>query len=383
MIIAFSGNTSWSMYNFRLGLMKKFLDFGYEVYVVAPTDDYTKKIEAEGIKFIPITNLKRSGNNPIQDYSLYKEYAKIYKKLQPAFIFHYTIKPNIYGTLAARLCNIKSISITTGLGNAFAKRGIIFYFVKYLYKISSFYAVEVWFLNSSDKHTFIKNNIIPESKSFILPGEGINTSLFIPAKNYPVNEHTTFLLLSRMLYDKGIKVFVDATRLLLEKGYELSSLLLGQTDQDNPEAISRETIEKWQQEGVIKYLGSTANVKPFIENADAVVLPSYYKEGIPRVLLEAASMGKPIITTRNPGCIEVVDDGVNGYLCEIKNVNDMASKMEQFIHLSIEERKRMGMAGRRKMQANFDEQIVLDIYKKKCDQYTCHQVETLAAKALG
>ncbi len=357
------------MYNFRLSLIKKFIHFGYEVCVVAPEDEYTEKIKAAGIRFIPVTKLKRSGNNPIQDFNLYREYVRIYKALQPAFIFHYTIKPNIYGTLAAKICNIKSISITTGLGNAFSSKGVLFYFAKYLYKVSSAYAIEVWFLNSSDRSIFLNNNIIPEHKSFILPGEGVDTALFKPPLFYPENETTVFLLISRMLYDKGIEIFVEASRLLINKGYAVSSLLLGQIDNDNPEAISLEKIEEWQKEGTIKYLGATTDVKPFIENVHAVVLPSFYKEGIPKVLLEAACMEKPIITTRNPGCTEVVDDGINGYLCAIKNVDDLAEKMEKFIHLSIGEKKKMGIAGRKKMQENFDEKIVIDIYKRKCDQY--------------
>ena len=369
MLIVFSGNTSWSMYNFRLGLIKKFIHFGYEVCVVAPEDEYTEKITEAGIRFIPVTKLKRSGNNPVQDFNLCREYIRIYKALQPAFIFHYTIKPNIYGTLAAKICNIKCISITTGLGNAFSSKGALFYFAKYLYKVSSAYAIEVWFLNSSDKDIFINNNIIPEHKSFILPGEGVDTALFKPPLIYPENESTVFLLISRMLYDKGIEIFVQASRFLINKGYAVSSLLLGQIDKDNPEGISIGKIEEWQKEGTIKYLGATTDVKPFIENVHAVVLPSFYKEGIPKVLLEAACMEKPIITTRSPGCMEVVDDGVNGYLCAIKNVDDLAEKMEKFIHLSINEKKKMGIAGRKKILENFDEKIVIDIYKRKCDQY--------------
>ena len=369
MLIIFSGNTSWSMYNFRLGLIKKFMHFGYQVCVVAPADEYTEKIKAAGIRFIPVTKLKRAGNNPIQDFNLCREYIKIYKALQPAFIFHYTIKPNIYGTLAAKICNIKSISITTGLGNAFSNKGVLFYFAKYLYKVSSAYAIEVWFLNSNDKSIFINNNIIPEYKSFVLPGEGVDIELFKPPLLYPKNEGTVFLLISRMLYDKGVQIYVQASRLLINKGYTVSSLLLGQIDNDNPEAISLEKIEEWQKQGTIKYLGATTDVKPFIENVHAVVLPSFYKEGIPKVLLEAACMEKPIITTRNPGCIEVVDDGLNGYLCEIKNVTDLAEKMEKFIHLPIDEKKRMGTEGRKKMLREFDEKIVIDIYKRKCEEY--------------
>ena len=370
MLVVFSGNTSWGMYNFRVGLIKKFKAFGYEVCVVAPQDEYSERFEMEGIRFYPVKCLKRFSINPIHDFLLYREYIKIYQSLQPAFIFHYTIKPNIYGTLAARFCNIKCISITTGLGNAFSRKGVLFYLAKFLYKLSSLFALEVWFLNAGDRKMFIKNNIIPGYKSFVLPGEGIDTSLFTPSSIIPEKGVTTFLLFSRMQYDKGIQIFAEASRALLEKGYAVSSILLGQIEENNPEAIPRETIEQWQGEGIVKYLGTTTDVKIYIETADVVVLPTYYREGIPKVLLEAACMAKPIITTRTNGCVEVVDDGINGYLCEIKNADDLAAKMEKFIQLPAAKKYQMGIAGRKKMEMEFDEKIIIEIYKHKLEQYT-------------
>lgn len=370
MLVVFSGNTSWGMYNFRVGLIKKFKALGYEVCVVAPEDEYSARFEAEGIRFYPVKCLKRFSINPVHDFLLYREYVKIYQSLQPAFIFHYTIKPNIYGTLAARFCNIKCISITTGLGNAFSNKGILFYLARTLYRLSSLFALEVWFLNAGDREMFIKSNIIPGRKSFILPGEGIDTSLFTPSSIIPEKGVTTFLLFSRMQYDKGIQIFAEASRALLRKGYAVSALLLGQIEEDNPEAIPRATIELWEAEGIVKYLGSTPDVKAYIETADVVVLPTYYREGIPKVLLEAACMAKPIITTRTNGCVEVVDDDINGYLCEIKSVDDLAAKMEKFIQLPAAEKHQMGIAGRKKMEEEFDEKIIIAIYKQKLEQYT-------------
>ena len=345
------------------------MDSGYQVCVVAPEDEYAEKIKAEGIPFFPVRKLKRFSINPVHDLILYKEYVKVYSTLKPAFIFHYTIKPNIYGTLAARFCQIKCISITTGLGNAFAIKGLLRSFAKKLYKFSSLFALEVWFLNSTDRELFIKNHIIPEHKSFVLPGEGINTSRFKSLVSVYKSGSNTFLLFSRMQYDKGVQTFVEATRILKKKGYDFSAQLLGQLDMNNPEAISLDTIDAWQQEGIISYLGTVTDVKAYIDSADIIVLPSYYMEGVPRVLLEAACMCKPIITTRNTGCAEVVDDGVNGYLCEAKNVEDLALQMEKFLHLPSEEREKMGIAGRRKVEEKFDEKIIIDIYKSKLEQY--------------
>lgn len=368
MLIVFSGNTSWSMYNFRLGVMKHFLKLGYRVCVVAPEDEYSKKILAEGIQFIPVKNLKRSGNNPIKDFVLFIEYVKIYKFLKPDFIFHYTIKPNIYGALAAKFTNIKNISITTGLGYAFSNKGLLYYFVKYLYKLSLSYPLEVWFLNSDDQIIFIKNKIVLADKSYLLPGEGVDTNFFKPSTITFKSDITTFILISRMLYDKGIKEYIDASKILKENGYNISCLLLGQIDNDNPEAITIETITEWQKEGFITYLGQTTDVKSYIAKAHVVVLPSY-REGVPRILLEAASMGIPIITSEIPGCTEVVEDGINGFLCDKKDSVDLAAKMENFILLTNEERIKMGNEGRKKMLKDFDEKIIIDIYIKKCEQY--------------
>lgn len=368
MLIVFSGNTSWSMYNFRLGVMKHFLNLGYRVCVVAPEDEYTKKIIEDGIQFMPVKNLRRSGNNPIKDLALFIEYIKIYKLLKPDFIFHYTIKPNIYGALAAKFSNIKNISITTGLGYAFSNKGLLYYFVKYLYKLSLSYPLEVWFLNSDDQIIFVKSKIVTADKSYLLPGEGVDTNNYKPPAIYFKNDINTFILVSRMLYDKGIQEYVEAIKLLKKKGYIISCFLLGKIDNENPEAIALETIAEWQQEGLITYLGQTTDVKAHLAKTHAVVLPSY-REGVPKILLEAASMGIPIITTKIPGCIDVVEDGINGFLCNKQDSADLAEKMEKFILLSECEKIKMGKEGRKKIMLNFDEKIIINIYINKCERY--------------
>lgn len=366
MVVVFSGNTSWSMYNFRLMVMKKFQELGHKVVVVTPVDNFAEKLITENIEVVPILKMERSGTNPLHDYGLYREYVKVYKKIKPDFIFHYTIKPNIYGTLAAKKCKIPCISIATGLGNAFANTdSLIFYFAKQLYKFSSKYAKQVWFLNTTDQSLFIQHKIISEDKSFLLPGEGINLSLFSPSKTVvksSASQEVKFLLIARMLYDKGVKIFADASEILISRGYKFSALLLGQLDYDNPQKIAIETIKEWEANGFVKYLGSTAHVQSYIEAADCIVLPTYYKEGIPRVLLEASCMEKPIITTINPGCTDIVKDGVNGFLCAPKDAVSLADMMEKFIHTSEDERIVMGKNGRKIVETDFDEQHVIDIY---------------------
>jgi len=369
MRIVFSGNTSWGMYNFRIALMVAFKNIGFDVWVVAPEDEYTSKFAEIGINFKPVKKLKRSGTNPIADIVLLREYIGIYKQIKPDFVFHYTIKPNIYGSFACKICNIRSISVTTGLGNAFSNSRFLFIFAKLLYKFSSSYASEVWFLNASDLNIFVENKILKLDKTYLLKGEGIDLELFRPTKAQFEDKPITFTLISRMLYDKGVEVFVKATNLLRAKGYNFSSILLGQIDTDNPEGISLSTIKEWQAAGMIEYMGSTSDVKPYIGDADCIVLPSYYKEGIPRILMEAAAMEKPIITTNNIGCIETVDNGINGFLCEMKDEQDLADKMELFLKLTAEQRQELGKAGREKMEKEFDYKIIIEIYLNKLNHY--------------
>ena len=366
--VLFVGNSAWSMYNFRIDTFL-YLSNYFEVIVLAPIDEYSKKITENNIQFVEIHTIKNKSTNPFNDIQLYFELKKIYTKLSPALIIHYTIKPNIYGTLAANSVKIPCIAITTGLGYAFTHQNIISKIIIQLYQFSLKKAKEVWFLNTDDFNTFVNKKIIDYNKAFLLYGEGINVAKYLPLENEKKTKKTIFLLSARMLFDKGVKDFIDAATILHNKGFSIEAQLLGFLDAENPKGIDKKTMDEWTNVAYIQYLGSTTNVMPFIAAADCVVLPSFYREGIPRILMEAASMSKPIITTNNVGCREVVDDTINGFLCEMKNPIDLANKMEKFILLSDAEKINMGLAGRQKMIQLFDINIVNNTYLKKINQW--------------
>ncbi len=356
--IAFVSNTAWSLYNFRLGVMIALKESGYEVIAIAPRDRYAERLIQNGIEYYDVF-IDRSGKNPIKDMRTTIELYRLFKNLKIDLVFNFTIKPCIYGSLAARIAGTKSISVITGLGYTFTKKGLLQEIVKILYRTALSFSSKVWFLNKEDKEYFEKLKLVDSNKAHILEGSGVNTEKFKPVRNNMNNNNFRFLLIARMLWDKGVGEYVEAARIIKQKYSNVSFLLLGSLDFSNPSAIPIDRIQSWVEDGIVEYLGESDKVQDIIANADCIVLPSYYREGIPRVLLEAASMEKPIIATDNVGCREVVEDGVNGFLCKIKDPKDLADKMEKMINLGEEERLKMGKKGREKMIKEFDESIII------------------------
>ncbi len=363
--ILFVGNTAWSMFNFRRGIFKQLIDLGYQLWVVAPYDRiYFEKLENIGCFCLPI-HLSAKGTNPIKDFLFYRSLIKILKSVSPDFCFFYTIKPNIYGSFAATRLGIPCIPITTGLGYTFLNNNFISKIARLLYKIAFRKVEQVWFLNADDRQTFIDEQLVKGKKTVILKGEGINVKEF-DLKPFPQN--ISFLLMARMLKDKGICEFVEAAK-RLKKQYPLVSFnLLGFLGVENPSAISVAQMDEWCDTGAISYLGVTSNVKPYIQDSTCIVLPSY-KEGIPFSLLEGAVMGRPLIATDVAGCRDVVKDGVNGFLCLPKNIDSLSSAMEQVILMSPEKRMEMGLAGRRKVEQEFNISLVIDQYISVLNKY--------------
>ncbi len=360
--VIFSANSSWNIYNFRLGAMRALRDAGHNVVAVAPRDDYTGYIEDEGFDFYEL-RLDNDGTNPIKDSLSFFEYFKIYSKIKPDLIFHYTIKPCVYGGFAAGLLGLKSVSIITGLGYAFINNTIISKIACFLYRASLKHADEVWFQNSDDFGEFVRLGIIDTTKKVdILPGSGVNTDKFCELDNTNNDGKLRFLLIGRVLWDKGIGEYIEAAKSLKLLYPEAEFALLGSLDVKNPKAIQKDTVQQWVDEGIINYLGVCDDVRPYIASCDCVVLPSY-REGVPRSLLEAASMKKPIVATDVPGCKEIVVNGVNGFLCKPRDVADLAKKMEMVMSACAEKRRQMGKAGRKMAVEMFDEKIVIQKYK--------------------
>ena len=341
---------------------------GVNVYVLAPKDEYSAKLTAEGVHFIP-TNLRNYSTNPIHDALLAINLFRNYRRLKLDLIFHYTIKPNLYGTLAAVALKIPSIAVTTGLGRTFKFQS---YFTRHLvlglYRLAGRLCEEMWFLNDDDKKSFIGKRIVDPEKAYVLPSEGINLTKYREYENNRKTPITRFLYAGRLLKEKGVYEFVEAARILKAQHRKVRFELLGFIDENNSGSVRREEVLQWHNSGHIKYLGSTEDVRPFIARADCVVFPSFYREGISRTLLEAAAMCKPIITTRNVGCVQVVKDGYNGMLCTPKSVEDLVLAINKFLTFTKAERTAMGKNGRKLVKENFGEQRILSIYAKKIEE---------------
>ncbi|MFK8102559.1 MAG: glycosyltransferase family 4 protein [Saprospiraceae bacterium] len=356
-------NTSWSVYNFRLGLIRRLKELGYEVLVIAPKDSFSTKLISEGFSYINLY-VDNYGTNPFQDFKTLRQLHKIYRKNKIDLIFHYTIKPNIYGSLAAAWCKIPSIAVTTGLGRLFVyKNPLVKFMATNFYRLAANLSKEVWFLNESDQTVFIEKKIVAPEKAFLLNSEGVNIQWFKPKRSQPRNTNKVkFLFAGRIIWDKGLAAFAEAAKAIKQSHPEATFQLLGFVDESNPNAVSIDQIERWQKEKIINYLGETSDVRPFLEEAGCLVFPSFYKEGISRILLEASSMAIPIITTNHVGCKEIVEDGFNGLLCEPQNSADLISKIGQFLGMSSAARHQLGLNGRKKVINEFDEELVIKQY---------------------
>ena len=300
------------------------------------------------------------GANPIKDSALIIELWSIYRKVRPDVALHFTIKPNIYGTLAAAMLGIPSINNVCGLGTVFLKDNIISAIAMKLYKISFRFADKVFFQNPDDLQLFISKKLIREGVADIVPGSGINLKYFSPV-SYSRNETFTFLMISRLITDKGVLEYIEAIKQLKGEGVKAKFQVLGAMDPEHRRGIKRELVQRWIDEGTIEYLGTTDDVRLHINKADCVVLPSY-REGTPRTLLEAACSAKPIIATDVPGCNSVVKDNYNGLLCKLKDEKDLAEKMKRMSSLDDTTLKAFGENGRLKMEEQFDENVVINKY---------------------
>ncbi len=366
--ILISINTSWNLLNFRAGLINGLISSGFQVIAVAPQDKYVVKLELLGCRFVHL-EMDNQGTHPFRDLLLMWRYWRLLKTEKPDLCLFYTIKPNIYGSLASSICSIPFINNVSGLGAVFIQDGWLRKFVSGLYKLAFRNSNRVFFQNRDDLGLFLQSRLVKKELTDVLPGSGINLQHFTPDDSNVRKSLSTpfrFLLIARMLKDKGVVEFVNAALLLKELGFKAEFCLLGFLDVQNPAAISSEQMKEWTDQGFVKYLGVSDDVREHIASADCIVLPSY-REGTPRTLLEAAAMGKPIITTNVVGCKEVVVHGVNGFLCEVKNAQDLALKMKEMLLLSEDQRRLMGENGRLKMEKEFDENIVIQKYLQAID----------------
>lgn len=359
--IVISVNSAWNIHNFRAGLVKAMIRQGYDVMVMAPEDGYSRRLASLGCRFklLPMDN---NGTSPSRDLSLLVKYWRVLQSVRPLAYLGYTIKPNVYGSIAAHGLDIPVINNIAGLGATFINNSILTCLVKRLYRIALGKSHRVYFQNADDRKLFVDAGLARPSVVDVLPGSGIDLQHFRPAPLPPLEQRRfRFLLVSRMLRDKGIEEFVEAAQLVRRHLPGAEFQLLGPVDTRNPNAIVLARLRLWEETGLVRYLKEADDVRPHVANADCIVLPSY-REGVPHSLLEAAAMARPIIATDVAGCKDVVDHRANGLLCKPRSAADLADKMIQMMRLPLEQRLEMGALGRRKVISQFDENIVIGKY---------------------
>ncbi|WP_374622012.1 glycosyltransferase family 4 protein [Pandoraea sp.] len=358
--VLFCSNSFWSIHNFRGGPIRALLADGHPVHVVAPDDDYSPLLRAMGCT-VHIMPMASKGRNPLQDIALLMRLYRLYRRVRPAVCFHYTIKPNIYGAMAAHWAGIPSVSITTGMGTVFINPSFITHVVRRLYRYAFRHTLENWLLNAADFDAMVSGGLVDARKARLLPGEGVNLDHFARAP-WPKDDGTfRFLLIARLLRDKGVLEFVEAARTLKASMPHVRFQLLGPANVENPTAISRAQVTAWEREGLVEYLGVTQEVRPFIAQAHCVVLPSY-REGLSRTLIEASAMARPVITSDVHGCREVVSEGVTGWVVPAQNATALGERMKQVAGMPANDLAAIGGAGRAKVAQNFDERLVIAEY---------------------
>lgn len=342
------------IYNFRKELVEKLLEENYEVFVSCPYGPKIEYLKNLGCSYVE-ASIERHGMNIIDEMKLFSYYRRIIKEIKPDVVLTYTIKPNIYGGLASKKLGVPSIANVTGLGTALQKRNFLSEILTGLYKLSIGHAQCVFFQNEQNQRFFIQNKI-PMQKYQIIPGSGVNLTQYSLAE-YPTDaDKIRFLFIGRVMRDKGIEELISAAKIIREKNKMVHFDIVGFYE-DN----YKQRVEELSELDVVQFHGSKEDVKEYINNCHAVILPSYH-EGMANVLLEAAAMGRPVIASNIPGCKETFDEGISGLGIEPRNTLDLIDALNAFLDLSYSEKRAMGIAGRKKMEEQFDRNIVVSAY---------------------
>ena len=357
--VTLSSNTSWYLYNFRASTIRRFIAEGYRVVCLSPPEDYSQRLDSElGAEWLSLP-MDNAGSNPIRDFGLILRFWRHYRQLKPVAALHFTIKNNVYGTWAARLNGVPSINNVSGLGTAFIRTGFVGAVVRLLYRTSMPLAARVFCQNEEDYELLVSEKLVPEEKLNLLPGSGVDLQRFNPDLRKPHGGNFRFLYAGRMLADKGLGELVEAVQLLHAEGLDCELWLCGFPDVKNVSAITQGEIEEWDRLPFVHYLGPSDAMETIYAQVDCVVLPSY-REGMPKGILEAGAMGLSVIVTDVPGCRNVVTDGFNGLLCKPRSSASLAEAMRRMLEMDSRERTSMGQNGRARVEADFDERLVVD-----------------------
>ena len=348
-------NSDLGLYKFRKELIEELLK-EHEVFISLPEGEFIKELIDLGCNYIN-TKVDRRGINPISDLKLMMIYMKLIKSVKPDVVLTYTIKPNVYGGLMCRLTNTPYISNITGLGMAIENDGLLKSITLFLNKLALKDASCV-FLQNKDNAEFINKQGIIKGKQRLIPGSGVNLNHY-DVLEYPSDEIIHFLYVARVMKQKGIDQYIDTAKHISIKYPNIIFHVVGYCEE-----TYEDELKKLNDEGIIQYHGMQSDVRQFHKISHCTIHPTYYPEGMSNVLLESAACARPIITTDRSGCKEIVDDGINGYIVDQMSSEDLIEKVEMFLKLENTEKKKMGLAGRAKVEAEFDRKIVIDEYLK-------------------
>jgi glycosyltransferase involved in cell wall biosynthesis len=354
-------NASWNIVNFRKGLVAGLQEAGFDVAALAPPDEFSAELAGLGVPYHSI-EMDKQGTSPVRDAMLLARYRRLLGRIRPDVYLGYTIKPNIYGSLAAQSLGIPVINNVAGLGVTFMSGGAINQLVRRMYRAAFARSRHVFFQNPDDRAVFTAAGLVAPDRTSLLPGSGIGLDAFPPRPKPRQADDFVFLLVSRLLWAKGIAEYVEAAARIRAVHPNIRFEIAGILEPGRDGAVPEAEVRRWQTEGVIDYLGALSDVRPALARADCVVLPSYYPEGTPRSLLEAAASAKPLITCDVPGCREVVRDGVNGLLCAPRDVDSLERVMRKMVALSTGELQALALNSRREAETRFDERIVVRRY---------------------
>lgn len=358
--IVFSSNSSWYLFNFKIGTLQNLIKQNFKVICICPEDEYSFKLKAIGCDHEDI-DISSKSKNPFKDLKILLKYFFIYKRLKPNICFHFTVKPNIYGTLAAAMLNIKIVNNITGLGTTFIHKDFVSHIVRFLYLISQPFAFKVLCQNNDDFELILKLGIAKKDQLKLVPGSGVNIKKFSPFERIKLNDHIyTFMYIGRMLADKGLRELISAMQKINKNKIICKLDLYGPDDSDNISAISLDELKHWNIVPGVSYHGITDNPHLALQKADCVILPSY-REGMPRSLLEAGAMGLPSIATNVPGCRHIIQHNVNGILCEPKSIQSLEQAMLLMINIPDKDQKIMGQRARDIVSRDFSEQKLIDL----------------------
>ena len=359
--IVFAANSAWNILNFRMNLVRALAAEGLKPVALVPPGDGEAELRQAGL---PVHTIPMSADDtsPLSGFMLVVRYIQALRRVRPAAFLGFTPKPNIFGSIAASALKIPVINNVTGLGTAFIHGGVLGTLVPNLYRIALRRSHRVFFHNDEDRSLFLERGAVTKDRALVIPGSGVDLQRFTATPLPAEGDGLTFLFIGRLLREKGVGEFFEAARMVRTQAPAARFQILGSTD-DGKRGVPAAEIDRWTVEGVVEYLGTARDVRPFIEAADCVVLPSY-REGMPRVLLEAAAMGRPLIGADVPGCRQIVREGETGFLAEARSASGLAQKMLQLIQLEPAAREQMGRRARQVVEAEFSEELVNRAYLK-------------------